>query len=52
MKKRSITSGNVFKRTNGRWYGVVWYIDEAENRKRKSLSGTTRQSANRTHDRI
>ena len=47
MKKRLLTSGNVFKRTDGRWCGVVWYMDEAENRKRKSFSGTTKQAVNK-----
>ena len=47
MKKRLLTSGNVFKRTDGRWCGVVWYMDEAENRKRKSFSGTTKQAVSK-----
>ena len=47
MRKKLLTNGNVFKRTDGRWGGVVWYMDEQGNRKRKSFSGTTKQEANR-----
>ena len=47
MKKKLLTSGNVFKRTDGRWGGVVWYMDEQCERKRKSFSGTTKQKANK-----
>ena len=25
MQKKLLTNGNVFKRTDGRWNGVVWY---------------------------
>ena len=35
MKKQLLTNGNVFKRTDGRWNGVVWYMDEQGQRKRK-----------------
>lgn len=28
MRKKLLTNGNVFKRTDGRWGGVVWYMDE------------------------
>ncbi len=47
MQKKLLTNGNVFKRTDGRWGGVVWYMDEQRNRKRKSFSGTTKQEANK-----
>lgn len=47
MRKKLLTNGNVFKRTDGRWAGVVWYMDEQGNRKRKSFSGTTKQEANK-----
>ena len=47
MQKKLLTNGNVFKRTDGRWCGVVWYMDEQGNRKRKSFSGTTKQEANK-----
>ncbi len=47
MRKKLLTNGNVFKRTDGRWGGVVWYMDEQGNRKRKSFSGTTKQEANK-----
>ena len=43
MRKKLLTNGNVFKRTDGRWGGVVWYMDEQGERKRKSFSGTTKQ---------
>ena len=36
MQKVLLTNGNVFKRTDGRWCGVVWYRDEQGERKRKS----------------
>ena len=42
MQKRLLTNGNIFKRTDGRWNGVVWYMDEQGERKRKSFSGTSK----------
>ena len=47
MQKKLLTSGNVFKRTDGRWCGVVWYLTEQGERKRKSFSGTTKQEVSR-----
>lgn len=47
MQKKLLTNGNAFKRTDGRWCGVVWYMDEHGERKRKSFSGTTKQAVNR-----
>ena len=36
MSQREIlTNGNAFKRTDGRWGGTVWYLDEKGERKRK-----------------
>ena len=43
MQKKLLTTGNTFKRSDGRWGGVVWYMDENGERKRKSFSGTTKQ---------
>ena len=42
MQKKLLTNGNVFKRTDGRWNGVVWYLDEQGKRKRKSFCGTSK----------
>ena len=36
MQKRLLTNGNIFKRTDNRWGGVVWYMNEVGERKRKS----------------
>ena len=47
MQKKLLTNGNAFKRTDGRWCGVVWYVDESGERKRKSFSGTTKQEVNK-----
>ena len=47
MQKKLLTNGNVFKRTDGRWCGVVWYRNEQGERKRKSFSGTTKQEVSR-----
>jgi integrase len=47
MQKKLLTNGNAFKRTDGRWCGVVWFMDEAGERKRKSFSGTTKQEVNK-----
>ena len=47
MEKKLLTNGNAFKRTDGRWCGVVWYMNEKGERKRKSFSGTTKQGVNR-----
>ena len=43
MQRKLLTNGNIFKRTDGRWNGVVWYSDEQGARKRKSFCGTTKQ---------
>lgn len=32
-----LTNGNAFKRTDSRWGGVVWYMDEQGERKKKLL---------------
>ena len=47
MQKKLLTNGNAFKRTDGRWCGVVWYMDEHSKRKRKSFSGTTKAEVNK-----
>ena len=47
MQKKLLTNGSAFKRTDGRWCGVVWYMDEKGVRKRKSFSGTTKQEVNK-----
>ena len=48
MSQREIlTNGSAFKRTDGRWCGVVWYKDEHGERKRKSFSGTTKAEVNK-----
>ena len=47
MQKKLLTNGNTFKRTDGRWCGVVWYMDEKGERKRKSFSGTTKAEVNK-----
>ena len=47
MQKKLLTNGSAFKRTDGRWCGVVWYMDEKGERKRKSFSGTTKQEVNK-----
>ena len=46
-EKKLLTSGNVFKRTDQRWCGVVWFMDEKGERKRKSFSGTTKQEVSK-----
>lgn len=40
MRKKLLTNGNVFKRTDSRWGGVVWYMDEQTSYDR--LEGTAR----------
>lgn len=47
MQRKLLTNGNAFKRTDGRWCGVVWYMDEHGERKRKSFSGTTKSAVNK-----
>ena len=47
IQRKLLTNGNAFKRTDGRWGGVVRYMDEQGNRKKKSFSGTTKQEANK-----
>ena len=46
-KRKLLTNGNAFKRTDGRWGGTVWFMDEIGERKRKSFSGTTKQEVNK-----
>ncbi|MBP3521380.1 MAG: site-specific integrase [Oscillospiraceae bacterium] len=43
MQKKLLTNGNIFKRTDARWNGVVWYMDEQGQRKRKSFCGNSKQ---------
>lgn len=45
--RKLLTNGNTFKRTDNRWGGVVWYMDEIGERKRKSFSGTTKAEVNK-----
>lgn len=47
MQRKLLTNGNAFKRTDGRWGGTVWYMNENGERKRKSFSGTTKQEVNK-----
>lgn len=42
-ERKLLTNGNILKRTDGRWGGVIWYMDEQSKRKRKSFSGTSKQ---------
>ena len=42
MQKQLLTNGNIFRRTDDRWGGTVWYADEQGERKRKSFSGTSK----------
>ena len=46
-QKKLLTTGNAFQRTDKRWCGVVWYMDEKGERKRKSFSGTTKSEVNK-----
>lgn len=46
-KRKLLTNGKAFKRTDGRWGGTVWFMDENGERKRKCFSGTTRQEVNK-----
>ena len=45
--RKLLTNGNAFRRTDGRWGGTVWYMDEAGERRRRSFSGTTKQEVNK-----
>lgn len=47
MRKKLLTNGSAFMRTDDRWGGTVWYLDERGERKRKSFSGTTKQEVNK-----
>ncbi len=47
MKKNLLTNGKAFKRTDNRWGGTVWYMDEHGERMRKSFSGTTKAEVNK-----
>ena len=47
VEREILTNGNAFKRTDGRWGGTVWYLDEHGERKRKSFSGTTKAEVNK-----
>ncbi len=47
MQRKLLTNGSAFKRTDDRWCGVVWYMDEHGERKRKSFSGTTKAEVNK-----
>ena len=45
--RKLLTNGNAFKRTDGRWGGTIWFMDELGERKRKSFSGTSKQEVNK-----
>lgn len=45
--RKLLTNGSTFKRTDNRWGGTVWYMDESGERKRKSFSGTTKSEVNK-----
>jgi len=45
--RKLLTNGNAFKRTDGRWGGTIWYMDEAGERRRRSFSGTAKQEVNK-----
>ena len=47
VTRKLLTNGNAFKRTDSRWGGTVWYMDESGERKRKCFSGTTKQEVNK-----
>lgn len=47
MTRKLLTNGNAFKRTDGRWCGVVWFMDEHGERRRKSFSGVTKAEVNK-----
>ncbi len=47
MQRKLLTNGNTFKRTDNRWCGVVWYMNECGERKRKSFSGTSKNEVNK-----
>ena len=47
MKRKLLTNGSAFKRTDDRWCGGVWYMDESGMRKRKSFSGTSKSEVNK-----
>ncbi len=42
MQRKLLTNGNIHKRTDGRWNGVIWYRDEEGTRQRKSFCGNTK----------
>lgn len=42
MQRKLLTNGNVFPRTDGRWNGVIRYMDEDGTTKRKSFCGKTK----------
>lgn len=35
--RKLLTNGNAFKRTDSRWGGVVWYMDEQARTKKEEL---------------
>ena len=43
MQRKLLESGNIFKRSDGRWNGVVWYSDEQGAKKRKSFCGNRQE---------
>ena len=47
MQKQLLTNGNAFKRTDGRWGGVVWYKDEQGERKRRAFPAPLKPKSTR-----
>ena len=47
MERKLLTNGKAFQRTDGKWQGTVWYMDEYGERKRKSFAGSTQRAVNK-----
>lgn len=47
MQKQLLTNGNTFKRTDGRWCGVVWYKDEKGERKPRAFPARPKPKSTR-----
>ena len=47
MQKQLLTNGTASQKSNGRWVGSVWFMNEQGERKRKTFSGVNKSAVNK-----
>lgn len=47
MERKLLTNGKAFQRTEGKWQGTIWFMDEYGERRRKSFAANTQRAVNK-----